>query len=72
MILARIVAAFQLGHRLFREDTAPLQLPLLLLLQQQGPHQADDSGAVGEDPDDTGAAFDFLVEPLQGVGAPVL
>jgi len=67
-----MVAVVQLGHRLLREDATALQLPLLLLLQQQAPHQADDRGVVGEDPDDAGAAFDLLVQTLQGVGAPDL
>jgi peroxiredoxin len=37
-------------------------------LDQHGANQADDGGVVGEDPDDVGAAFDLLVDPLQGVG----
>jgi len=35
------------------------------LLEQHRADQADDRGLVGEDADDIGAAFDFLVEPLQ-------
>ena len=38
LILAWIVAVFQLGYRQLRELAADLQLPLHLLLEQQGPH----------------------------------
>ena len=45
---------------------------MLVLLQQHRPHQAGDRGVVGEDSNDAGASFDFLVHPLQQVGAPDL
>ena len=65
-------ALVQLGHREFREDAAAIELPLLLLLQQQRTHQADDRSVVGEDADDAGAALDLLVQPFQRVGAQIL
>ena len=70
--MASIVAAVQVGHQLLGEDAATLQLPHLLLLQQQGSHLADNRGIVGEDPDDTGRVFYFLIEPLHCFGAPDL
>ena len=59
-------------HALGGEHAAALQLPVLVLLQQHRPHQAGDRGVVGEDSNDAGASFDFLVHPLQQVGAPDL
>lgn len=59
-------------HALGGEHAAALQLPVLVLLQQHRPHQADDRGVVGKDADDTGAALDFFVDPLQQVCAPDL
>jgi hypothetical protein len=35
-----------------------------VLLGQDRADQADDRGAIGEDPDDVGAAADLAVEPL--------
>jgi hypothetical protein len=43
-------------------------LPLVVGLDQDGAGEAEQRGEVGEDPDDVGAAFDFLVEPLEWVG----
>src|SRR5947199_3110089 len=48
---------------------AVLQLPFVVLLEQHRADQPDDRGLVGEDADDVGAAFDFLVEPFERVGA---
>ena len=45
---------------------------MLVVLQQHRPYQADDPGVVGKDADDTGAALDFFIDPLQQVGAPDL
>ena len=45
---------------------------MLVLLQQYRAHQAGDRRVVGEDADDPGAEFDFLVDPLEQVGAPDL
>jgi hypothetical protein len=47
-------------------------LPLVVGLDQDGAGQAEQGGGVGEDADDVGAAFDFLVEPLERVGRPDL
>jgi hypothetical protein len=52
-----------------RRHIAVLQLPFVVLLEQHCADQPDDRGLVGEDADDVGAAFDFLVEPLNRVGA---
>ena len=41
---------------------------MLILLQQHRTHQACDRRIVGEDPHHPGAAFDFLVDPLEQVG----
>jgi hypothetical protein len=46
------------GHALGREDPAALELPVLVLLQQPGTHQAGDRRVVGEDPHHAGTAFD--------------
>jgi hypothetical protein len=40
-------------------------LPLVVGLDQAGAGQAEQGCGVGEDPDDVGAALDFLVEPLE-------
>jgi hypothetical protein len=54
-------------HRIEREHPPALQLPALVLLQQNGSHQASDGGVVGEDAHNAGAALGFLsvVKPLQ-------
>ena len=41
--------------------------PLVVLLGEDGADEAGQGVAVGEDPDDVGAAFDLAVEPLQGL-----
>jgi hypothetical protein len=46
-----------------------LQLPLVVLLEQDRADQPDDRSFVGEDADDVGAALDLLVEPFERVGA---
>jgi hypothetical protein len=48
---------------------AALQLPLVVLLEQQPSDEARDGGNVREDADDIGAPLDLGIEPLQGVGA---
>ena len=53
----------------FDLHVAVLQLPLVVLLEQYRADQPSDRGFVGEDADDVGAALDFLVEPLERVGA---
>jgi hypothetical protein len=49
------------------EDTAGIELPLLLLLQKMATDQADDRGVVGEDAEGPSLAFDLLVQSLQQV-----
>ena len=61
-----------LGHGRLGEETAALQLPFLLLLQQLAAHQPHDRSVIGEDADHVGAAFDLLIQPLKRVGAPDL
>ena len=39
--------------------------PLVVLLGEHGAGQADEGGAVGEDPDDIGAAPELFVESFQ-------
>ncbi len=42
--------------------------PFVVLLEQDGTDEPDDSGLVGEDADDLGAALDLAVEPFQRIG----
>ena len=42
------------AHALGREHPATLQLPVLVLLHQHRPHQADDCSVVGENADEAG------------------
>jgi hypothetical protein len=67
-----LLLAPDLGHGGLREEAASLQLPFFLLLQQLTAHQPHDRRIVGEDADHVGAAFDFLVQPFERVGAPHL
>ena len=46
--------------------------PLVVLFGEDGADESDHGVAVGEDPDDVGAAAEFLVEPLLGVVGPDL
>jgi hypothetical protein len=46
--------------------------PLVVLLGQDGADEADQGGAVGEDPDHVGAPADLAVEPFLGVVRPDL
>ena len=46
--------------------------PFVVLLGQDGADQADDGGAVGEDPDDVDAAANLLVQPFLRVVRPDL
>ena len=55
------------GHSLDLH-VAALEQPLVVLLEQDGADQPGDAGLVGEDADDVGAPFDFLVQALQRVG----
>ena len=48
---------------------AVLELPLVVLLEQDGADQPDDGRLVREDADDIGPPLDLLVQPLQRVRA---
>ena len=48
-------------------EVAAALCPFVVLLDQDGPDEADDAGPVGKDPDDVGAASDLAVEALVGV-----
>ncbi len=61
----------QLGQGLGAE-VATGDLPLVVLLSEDGADEADDGGRVGEDADDVGAALDFLVEPFEWIVRPDL
>ena len=56
-----IPVVVQHGHREFGEDSATIELPLLLLFQQKRTDQASDGGVVEEESDDASAAFDFFL-----------
>ena len=60
------------GHALSWKHGPRLQLPVLVLLQQDGAHQAGEGGVIGEDAHDAGASLDVLVDALKKVGAPDL
>ena len=57
----------EFGHTLDLH-VAVLELPFVVLLEQDGANEADDAVFVGEDADDIGAALDLLVQPLEGIG----
>jgi len=61
-----------LGHGGLGEVAAVGDLPFVVDVSQDRADEADDGGLVREDADDAGSAFDLLVDPLQGVGAPDL
>ena len=47
---------------------AVLDLPLVVLLQEDGADEAGNAGLVREDADDVGPAFDLLVESFERIG----
>ena len=55
------------SERLDRQ-VAVLELPLVIGFQQYGADEPHDRGLVGEDANDVGAAFHFLVETLKAIG----
>ncbi len=57
----------EFGHA-FDLHVSVLELPLVVLLHQHSPDEADDAVFVREDSDDVGAALDLLVEPLERIG----
>ncbi|GJF32771.1 hypothetical protein KNE206_54710 [Kitasatospora sp. NE20-6] len=71
-----LVGGFSLDHveaaaaEALGADAAALFGPFVALLGQDGADQADGRAAVGEDPDDVGAATDLLVQPLLRVVRP--
>jgi hypothetical protein len=52
------------------EVAAVADLPFIVDFDQHRSGEAEQSGRVGEDPDDVGAAFDLLVDPFQWSGRP--
>src|SRR4051812_1841344 len=58
----------QLVHRGFAEVVPPDQ-PLVVLLGEQSPQQAEHRRPIREDPDHRAAPLEFFVQPLQGVRA---
>ena len=68
----QVFQGWDFSHALGQEHSQALELPVLVLLQQHRAHQAGDRCIVGDDPHDAGAAFDFLVDALEQVGAPDL
>ncbi|SRR5581483_2609510 len=57
----RISLGFEQG---FWGHVAPGDGPFVVLFAEHSADEADGGGAVGEDPDDVGAAAEFLVEPF--------
>ena len=57
------------GSQAFQLHVATVELPLVVLLQQQRADQPHDGRLVGKDTHDLGAALDLRVEPLQRIGA---
>ena len=60
-----------LGHGFFGEVAAFVGGPFVVGVGQDGSDQADHSGFVGEDTHDAGAAFDLLVQALDGYLEPL-
>jgi len=58
----------ELGHGLDLHVTA-LQLPLVILLQQDGPDEPDDGLFVGEDANHVRPPFHLFIQPFQWIGA---
>ncbi len=45
-----------------------LQLPLVVLFEEDGAEEPGDAGFVGEDANDVGAPLDLFVQPFDGIG----
>src|SRR5215469_3753078 len=58
---------YKFGHALDLH-VATLEQPLVILFEQDGADQSDNAGLIGEDADDVGPPFDFLVQSFQRVG----
>ena len=65
--LAAIVVGAEAGHGLERH-VAVLELPLVVLLDQDRSDEAQDDGLVREDADHVSAPLDLFVEPFERVG----
>ncbi len=52
------------GVESFELHIAPLQLPLIVLLEEKRPDEPDDRRIVREDADDVGSPLDLRVETL--------
>ena len=57
---------------MFGEVAAVGAVPFVVLLDEDVPCEAQERGGVGECANDVGAAFDFLVDALEGVRGPDL
>ncbi len=55
------------GLESFELHVAALQLPFVVLFEQQRASEAHDRGIVGKDADDVGPPFDFGIEPFEGI-----
>ena len=58
----------QWRHGFQRHVSRSLNGPFVVLLEQQSTDQTGDCGIVRKDADDVGPAFDFAVQPFDGVG----
>ena len=56
------------GGETFELHVPPLQLPLVILLEQQRSNEPDYRRIVWEDADDIGASLDFRVQTLEWIG----
>jgi hypothetical protein len=65
------VVTTRTGEHVETEIAAPLD-PLIVLHGEDGSDEADQRGAVGEDPDHIGSPADFLIEALLRIVAPDL
>jgi hypothetical protein len=52
------------GVESFELHVAPLQLPLVVLLEEKRTDEPDNRWIVGKDADDVGAPLDLRIEPL--------
>jgi len=55
------------GLESFELHVAALQLPLVVLFEQQRASEAHDRGIVRKDADAVGPPFDFGIEPFEGI-----
>lgn len=62
---AEIITEWRVGFQ--RHVAGTLDGPFVILLQQHSADESDDGRFVGEDLNDVAAAFDLVVQPLDGV-----